>query len=240
MENKDLYIYNRLIDTNPREVNARYETEDTLALAIKSGNPKILYDFLGKHGAHTEIRRIENDNLRDRKNGLVIRKTLFRIAAREAGVPPTHLHVLSEYHAHIIEKEVNIQHLTNNIADTMFQDFCKAVRDYAANQYSSLVKEAVLYIDANIMENFNLTDVAESLHVHPTYLSHRFKKETGQRMTHYINTQKINLAILLFQSGETNITNVALKCGYTTSSYFSKVFHKKMGIYPRTFIQGLK
>lgn len=229
---------NQLDHIDTKEINLRYELEGQMMSAISFGNfDEYMRMTLHPRSFDVRVERLKSDKLRDRKNAMIIRKTLMRIAARNGGVPPIYLHILTEKYAIIIEQARTIDYLDNILANEMAKAFCDAVSQFSIKNYSLLIKEAVLFIDSNLSEKLNVKTIAEAIGIHPTYLSRRFKKETQQNLTDYVNQQRVQYAIHQFTIGDTDITNVALNCGYSSSSYFSKIFKKVSTLTPSQFIK---
>lgn len=98
---------------------------------------------------------------------------------------------------------------------------------------SSFVEQAVAYIRSNYSERFTLTDVARYCAVSPEHLSRVFKKETGFGFNEYLNMYRLKKAESLLKSGQAqSIAQVALRCGYSDSNYFSGAYKKMYGIAP--------
>jgi two-component system response regulator YesN len=80
-----------------------------------------------------------------------------------------------------------------------------------------------------------LSQIAEALSVHPSYLSRAFKKALGMTLTTYINKLRIEEAKYLFEQADASVTQVALATGYTDPNYFSKVFTKLEHVTPHDY-----
>jgi two-component system, response regulator YesN len=97
------------------------------------------------------------------------------------------------------------------------------------------LQEIDQYIVQNLSENVTSTDVAAHLYMNPSYFSRYFKRLTGENFTDYVHRFKIGVAIkILEQTGE-SVEEVAIKCGYSDRTYFSKVFKKYTKMTPREY-----
>lgn len=243
MDNQDVELRQKIQKLDIERINYRYDLEEKMMTAISQGDYGMYEDIMKLTGAPKDfdirVRHLDYDLLRDRKTGLNTRKTLMRIAARRGGVPPIYLHVLAEKYTILIEQSQSVDYLDQVLAHEMAKAFCDAVAEFSSSIYSDTVRKAVLYIDSHLQEELSVNQIADELHTHPTYLSRKFKQETGNNMTDYINHQRINYAMLLFHRGMTSITDVALSSGYSSSSYFSKVFKKYSGEFPSEYVRKL-
>ena len=70
------------------------------------------------------------------------------------------------------------------------------------------------------------------------YLSALFKRRTGLRFSEYLNEIRIQRARELLQEGSRSLVQVATICGFANPLYFSKVFKKRIGVSPKSYIQN--
>ena len=117
----------------------------------------------------------------------------------------------------------------------MLQAYCNLVKELSVAALSSLVGEAVTSIRFNIDQPLNLNRIADTLGVHPSYLSRTFKKELGMTLTAYINKLRIEEAKYLLDHSNESVTEIASSVGYCDSNYFSKVFHKRERVTPHDY-----
>ncbi|WP_090631825.1 response regulator transcription factor [Neobacillus massiliamazoniensis] len=97
------------------------------------------------------------------------------------------------------------------------------------------LQEIDQYIIENLSENVTSVDVAAHLYMNPSYFSRYFKRLTGENFTDYAHRFKIGIAAkILGQTGE-SVEEVAIKCGYSDRTYFSKVFKKYTKMTPREY-----
>jgi two-component system response regulator YesN len=97
------------------------------------------------------------------------------------------------------------------------------------------LQEIDQYIFKNLAENVTSVDVAAHLYMNPSYFSRYFKRLTGENFTDYAHRFKIGIAAkILEQTGE-SVEEVAIKCGYSDRTYFSKVFKKYTKMTPREY-----
>ena len=160
--------------------------------------------------------------------------TLLRKAAEQGGVHPVHLDKASSDHAAQIEQLPSMEALPNLMTE-IFRNYCRLVRTHAMQTYSPPVQKALVYIDANLSENISLRTLADTLNVSPGYLSTLFHKETGQKLTDYINQRRILHAKHLLKTTRLQIQTVAQHCGIMDVHYFSKVFKRHTGQTPKQY-----
>lgn len=91
------------------------------------------------------------------------------------------------------------------------------------------------YIEEHFMETIQLNDIAIVAHVSPSYLSTKFKKETGTNFTEYLVRFRIHKAKQLLKKTNLLCREIAEKVGYFDYVHFSKIFKKYTGITPKEY-----
>ena len=51
----------------------------------------------------------------------------------------------------------------------------------------------------------------------------------------YLLSLRINKACEMLQNTDYAISDIAMRCGFSSSSYFTKLFHAKSGVTPRQY-----
>lgn len=100
---------------------------------------------------------------------------------------------------------------------------------------SPIVILAVEYVVANYMRDITMEGTAKHVHVHPTYLSDLFKRETGYTFTGFLGEYRICCAKRLLRKPGCKIQEVALQAGFRDQRYFSRVFKKLCGVTPMEY-----
>lgn len=87
-----------------------------------------------------------------------------------------------------------------------------------------IVHEVCEYVRQNYRSELTNKEIAEKFHYHPHYLSKILKDETGKTLRQYLIHYRLSVAKTLLVSTDLSITEVAWKAGFTSTSYFIKVF----------------
>ncbi|QSR86566.1 helix-turn-helix transcriptional regulator [Candidatus Methylacidiphilum infernorum] len=95
-----------------------------------------------------------------------------------------------------------------------------------------IVEKAKEYLKEHFTSSIRLHDLARHVGVSPSYLSRLFSKETGMSISDYVRNLRIEKAAELLKRGDYNVTEAAFAVGYSSLSYFSKVFCQVMGCCP--------
>ena len=97
----------------------------------------------------------------------------------------------------------------------------------------SVVNRVRKFIAANIKkEDLSREAVANAVYLNPDYLSRLFKQQTGVSLSEYIQQQRLTLAKRLLTQTRLPVGDIALNLGYSSFSYFTRVFKAATGYAP--------
>jgi AraC family transcriptional regulator len=91
------------------------------------------------------------------------------------------------------------------------------------------------FIEQHLPEAIHVRDLAQVVHMSPYHFARMFKQATGQPPHVYITSQRMDLAKNLLGATDMSLVQVASSVGYQTQAHFTGVFHKQVGLTPRTF-----
>lgn len=94
------------------------------------------------------------------------------------------------------------------------------------------------YIEQNFTRNFSLTELAESLHASPSYLSRLYKARSGENLFDNVLNRRIERAKYYLRATDMKIYEIGLALGFEDTGYFSRVFKKATGSAPKEYRNG--
>lgn len=97
------------------------------------------------------------------------------------------------------------------------------------------VQQITEYITENYATEITLDELSKQFSVSKSHLSRQFKSTTGFGINEYITIVRVKNAERLILTTDMSITDIATKCGFNDSNYFSSVFKKLKGISPLKF-----
>jgi AraC family transcriptional regulator len=102
--------------------------------------------------------------------------------------------------------------------------------------YVERVNRAVDYVTQNLAEPLRLEDVARAA-CFSTYHFHRvFRALMGETLAAFVKRVRLERAVYLLSHREgASLTDIALACGFSSSSDFSRSFRGRYGVPPRAF-----
>ena len=138
------------------------------------------------------------------------------------------------YQSDTFGKELSIKESLLHIFYLLIKD-AKTTKLSPQTSKSSIVKEVLDYIKQNYSEPLTLQQLAEQVHVSREYLCRVFHKLSGSSPMEYLNYYRIRQSsFLLLQSNKT-VSDIALSCGFSHTSYYGKLFFRYMGCTPTSY-----
>jgi AraC family transcriptional regulator len=97
------------------------------------------------------------------------------------------------------------------------------------------LKYALELLEADLTKTPSLAELAKPLRIHPTSFCRAFKQSTGLSPHRYLLAHRINRAKEMMTDQNRTLTEIALDCGFSSSSQFSIVFKRITGVSPRIY-----
>jgi AraC-like DNA-binding protein len=98
-------------------------------------------------------------------------------------------------------------------------------------------EETLKYIKEHLTEELHLETVANAMSLSPIHFHNTFKAAVGKTLRDYAEEQRIKKAINLLLTTNESLTQIAFACGFSSQSYFSYVFKRKMKVTPREYVR---
>ena len=100
---------------------------------------------------------------------------------------------------------------------------------------NQLLGRILLFIEENLNRSFTIEELCSAFHCSRSYISHLFCSATGHSFPEYLNLLRMEEARKLLAQTDFPITEIALKTGFSSSSYFSSLFRRMNGMSPSTY-----
>lgn len=91
------------------------------------------------------------------------------------------------------------------------------------------------YIYEHYSEEIGVDLLAQKVYMAPSYLSHIFKKETGQNLSKFIKAYRMEKAKEMLEETHEKIVQISYAVGYPNVSYFCQSFREFYGVSPQKF-----
>lgn len=103
------------------------------------------------------------------------------------------------------------------------------------DQYRAAINRSIEYMDAHLGEACALKDLAASARFSPVYYHRLFCRIMGMTPGQYLRNRRLQTACRLLSDTDLSHTEIALRCGFGTSSYFASAFHARYGLSPKQY-----
>ena len=94
---------------------------------------------------------------------------------------------------------------------------------------------AQAFVDAHLLENISLSDIAGAIGLSPFHFTRAFKLATGTTPYRYVLEARIERAKLLIRHDDAKMAEVARATGFNSQSQFSRTFADITGVSPREY-----
>ena len=91
------------------------------------------------------------------------------------------------------------------------------------------IREVILYTAAHYREELTLSALAKDRFFNASYLGQKFHSQVGLRFSDYLNLLRIHQAAKLLSESDLPVFAICEQVGYSSSTYFHRVFHKIVG-----------
>jgi len=98
-----------------------------------------------------------------------------------------------------------------------------------------LVRQAMAYLHEHYADPISREDLARHVGLSDDYLTSCFHKELGMTPVAYLNRYRVHQAKQLLTYTHKSITEIALDVGFSSSSYFSRIFRRETGVSPEAY-----
>jgi len=236
ISDEELLFENYIPSSEPEQedIIATYQIEQDIVNMVRCGDMDALHNWV-KNAPVAKPAYTSPDSLRQQKNVIIITATLVSRAAIRGGMAVDDAIRLSDFYLQKSEKLNNMEQL-NNLLYHMVENFTREVEllRYYSDQ-SELAIGVKQYVRHHMSETIKTEDIAESLFISRSRLSVKFHEETGQTLNAYIQMMKIAEAKHLLSYSDKNLLTISVYLGFSSQSYFCRVFKKETGISPMEY-----
>lgn len=96
----------------------------------------------------------------------------------------------------------------------------------------AMIYELISYLNAHFMEDITLDDVCRKFSISLRTLYRRWQKCFDHTPAEFLLNKRLNYAGHLLESSDLNIQEIAWKCGFGNTQYFSQCYRRKFGMSP--------
>lgn len=98
----------------------------------------------------------------------------------------------------------------------------------------------ILELNQRYQDRWSLNDMAAFCHLSPDYLSHLFRSTYQISPLQYLTRLRLDKAKEFLSDDHISVSEAAYLSGFLDPLYFSRVFHKKIGLSPKAYQKQIK
>lgn len=129
--------------------------------------------------------------------------------------------------------------LANSMSELLFAQLVMTLKRFryatdhpSANEQEALLDKLITALAGSLNRSFVLEKFCEQEQCSERALRQQFRTQTGMTVNHYLRQLRICHAQYLLQHTELMVSEVAMRCGFEDSNYFSVVFNREVGMTP--------
>lgn len=222
--------------------HAPYELEEQILKEIEDGVCQLSdYEMLKKSEyPNTDFGRVAlESDMKQAEYMAVASITLAARAAIRGGVQPRMAYAESDLllqRLSVCTQIFQYQEITTIAMET----FANMVRRTKMERKGVLVEQCKDYIAKHLYQKFTITQMSEEIFVSRTYLSAKFREQTGKSIQEYIMEERLNAAANLLKYSNESIAQISDYLHFSSPGRFSGRFKKVYGMTPHQFRETYK
>ncbi|MBR2353594.1 MAG: helix-turn-helix transcriptional regulator [Clostridia bacterium] len=139
------------------------------------------------------------------------------------------------YDTKLKSDEILLQGLLLQLIYAMNREASRSGQSGAKHNNHAIIEKSLAFIEENLTEDLSLERVSAHVSLSPIHFHNTFKASTGMTLRDYVEEARIKKAVNLLVSTDLTLTRIAFECGFSSQSYFSFVFKRKMNKTPREY-----
>ncbi|MEE1042955.1 MAG: AraC family transcriptional regulator, partial [Clostridia bacterium] len=98
--------------------------------------------------------------------------------------------------------------------------------------FDESIEKAIIYISENLEYDLSVKKISKNINVSKSVLYKRFHQCFNCTISEFINTKRIEKSIELLVKTDLSMDEVSRKSGFSSASYFGKIFKREIGVSP--------
>lgn len=210
------------------------DQEQALLRMVRKGDTAALKEWIN-HAPAIRGGVLAKEQLRQKKNTFIVAVTLVSRAAIRGGMDVEDAFSHSDSHIQQCELLSSPSDILN-LQYRMVLDYTERVeRLHLGKHPSKLTVDVANYIQRHMSEPITTEKIAKELFLNRSYLSRKFKEETGETLTDFILKEKTEEAKRLLRYSDKPLTAISSYLGFSSASHFSRVFKAYVGSTPSEY-----
>lgn len=219
----------------------QYHTEQRLLQCVREGNRNYQEIFDEINYSSLDLLSSENPQLAALSRILIFNSQCAQ-AAIESGVPVKTAKKIEMKYTMAAQKQEFMEDMLKlmNLNHEMLKNYIDKVNEYKGDLGVSVtIKECCLFIKEHLTEPLSLSVIAKKAGYTEYYLTRKFKKEMGIKLTDYIKERRVEHAKMWLATSNKTVQEISELLQFTERTYFTKVFKGIVGISPEAYRESV-
>lgn len=145
-----------------------------------------------------------------------------------------------------LQSQQNVEFHTRNLLSEIWLLLLDVIRSADRHDFPEKSKNQdriltmIAFVQENYSEKLTLENIADSASVSTRECLRCFQSSIHQSPMDYLISYRIQIAKKLLETTDHSITEIALRCGFNSNSYFTKIFRRTCGKTPNTYRTELR
>lgn len=206
-----------------------FVAENSLTKAVNNGDGEEAAQMVDKF-----VNSLNNRGISRHDRNLYLYRLVIAVLSVLSDAGLTANQVFAQYSEDIFRKMNDIYEsdkLKSYINSQIVQPSIEALKQYRFNASSDILKN-ILESVRETQGNITLTECAERLHYHPSYIWKVLKAEKNMTFTDLVNMEKLEKAKQLLLQTELTVADIAVRLNYSNTQNFIRFFSKYENMTP--------
>ena len=228
-----VYIWQGKGERHPFDYLSYYALEEQLCASIRAGE---------KQRAQNAAYELDKSLFEEYQPLLYLRIRLQEVilrmgrSAMESGVEAKE--IFASLQNYLVEVGVQYDYeRLRGILQSAAVEFAQKVWEACWHQGTDVVQRARRFMEQHLARELSLDEIAQETGTSPSYLSRRFRLETGKTITSYLNELRIEAAKRFLLDESLPVGDIAFKVGYGSIQHFGRTFNAVVGCSPTRWRQ---
>jgi AraC family transcriptional regulator of arabinose operon len=125
--------------------------------------------------------------------------------------------------------------LWQELCETSIREILLLLAERLNQKIDPRVEQVMHILSQKMKDSIRIDDLAKTVCLSPSRLTHLFKQETGKSILETLNRMRLRQAALLLEHTDRTATEAALDVGFKNYNHFAELFRKHFGLSPRFY-----
>lgn len=151
-------------------------------------------------------------------------------------IRPQFENMLAVYSSHSPYSQFMLKNMLQNLVLTIYQRKLPTKEDSIfLSAFHPQIYDALIYVERNLAGDLSLEAVAGKVSLSPSYFSRLFKSSVGCSFSEYVTRTRLQCAKVIMANEKLSVGEIAERCGFNNSNYFSTIFKKYNHMSPKEY-----